>query len=193
MGNRIAEIKRKTKETDIKLSINLDGSGICNLDVEIGFFKHMLDLFAHHSGFDMDIKLKGDTEVDAHHSVEDTAIVLGKAISTALGDKKGIKRYADISIPMDEVLCNVSVDVSGRPYLVYNAEMQGSVGEFDLELVEEFMRALVINAGITLHINIMYGSNSHHKAEAIFKGVARSLRKAVKVVGNDIPSSKGLL
>jgi imidazoleglycerol-phosphate dehydratase len=190
---RVAEIKRKTKETDILVKLNLDGSGEGKIDTGIGFFDHMLDLFRVHSGFDLDVFCRGDVEVDYHHSTEDVAIVLGQCIKTALGDKKGIKRYADKAIPMDETLARVTLDLSGRPFLVYNLELGGKSGNFDLALVEEFMRALAFNAGITLHINLEYGSNGHHIAEAVFKALARALAKAVKIVNNKVPSSKGML
>jgi imidazoleglycerol-phosphate dehydratase len=193
MAGRLAEINRKTKETDISVSLNLDGNGAGKIDTGIGFFDHMLDLFRVHSGFDLSVRCKGDTEVDFHHSVEDVAIVLGQCLKTALGDKKGIKRYADIAIPMDEALARATVDVSGRPFLVFNAELKGKTGGFDLELVEEFMRAAAFNGGLTLHINLLYGANGHHVAEAIFKAFARALSEAVKVTGDKIPSSKGVL
>ncbi|MDR3294016.1 MAG: imidazoleglycerol-phosphate dehydratase HisB [Clostridiales bacterium] len=193
MTKRIAEIKRKTKETDIAIKLGLDGDGIGKIDTGIGFFDHMLDLFRVHSGFDTDIYCKGDIAVDYHHSVEDIAIVLGQCLKTALGDKKGIKRYADIAIPMDEALARVTLDISGRPFLVFNVTLKGKTGDFDLDLIEEFMRALSIHAGLTLHINLIYGNNGHHIAEAIFKALARALSDAVKIVGDKIPSSKGVL
>lgn len=191
--NRQAQIKRTTKETDISLSINLDGSGEYDVDSGIGFFDHMLQLFACHSGFDFSVKCNGDIKVDGHHSIEDIGIVLGKAIAKALGDKVGIKRYAGVTIPMDESLATVNLDISGRPYLVFNADLQGKVGDFDLELVEEFFRAVATYGGITLHINLHYGSNSHHKAECIFKAFARALKEAVTIVSDKLPSSKGML
>jgi len=180
---RKAEIKRTTKETDISLDINLDGDGSFEvIDTGIGFFDHMLELFAVHGAFDMNVKCNGDIKVDGHHSVEDIGICLGNALRQALSDKRGIRRYASVSIPMDEALANVALDISGRAYIVFNSE-----------LVEEFMRAVAVNAGITLHVNLLYGGNNHHKAEAIFKAFARALRSAVEIVSDKIPSSKGVL
>ena len=191
---RKSQIERNTKETQIALSLNLDGDGKYDADTGVGFFDHMMTLFACHSGFDLSVKCKGDVRVDGHHSVEDIGIVLGKAIAQALGDKVGIKRYSSVTIPMDESLANVTVDISGRQFLVFNAEgMTGKVGDFDIELVEEFFRAVANQAGLTLHINLRYGSNNHHKIEAIFKAFARALKEATEVVGNKIPSSKGML
>ncbi|MDE5990999.1 MAG: imidazoleglycerol-phosphate dehydratase HisB [Clostridia bacterium] len=191
---RQAEIVRDTKETKIRLALDIDGKGNYSVDTGIGFFDHMMMLFACHSGFDFTVRCEGDTRVDGHHSVEDIGIVLGKAIVQSLGDKVGIKRYASVTIPMDESLASVTIDVSGRPFLVFNAEgMSGKVGDFDIELVEEFFRAVANYGGITLHINLHYGSNSHHKIEAIFKAFARALGEAVKIVGNTLPSSKGVL
>lgn len=191
--NRTATIERKTKETQIKLTVGLDGTAKYDVDTGIGFFDHMLQLFSCHSGMDLKVECKGDTRVDGHHSVEDIGIVLGKAINQALGDKIGIARYASKTIPMDESLATVTVDISGRPYLVFNAELSGKVGDFDLELVEEFFRAVATYGGITMHVNLHYGSNSHHKAECIFKAFARAVKEAVAVVGNELPSSKGLI
>lgn len=192
---RIAEQQRKTTETDIALSINLDGNGQADIDSGIGFLDHMLTLFAVHGNFDLKIKCVGDIEVDGHHTVEDIGIILGKCIKTALGDKVGIKRYSSMTIPMDEALATVSIDVSGRPYIVYNAQRLSTAysNEFDYQLVEEFFRAVAINAGITLHINLVYGSNYHHMSECIFKAFARALRKAIRIIDNKIPSSKGVL
>lgn len=191
---RKANIVRNTNETKIKLSIDLDGEGKYSIDTGIGFFDHMMTLFACHSGFDFSVECQGDIRVDGHHSVEDIGIVLGKAIAEALGNKVGIKRYASVTIPMDESLATVTMDISGRPYLVFNAEgMTGKVGDFDIELVEEFFRAVSNYGGITLHINLIYGSNNHHKIEAIFKAFARALKEASTVVSNKLPSSKGVL
>ena len=191
---RKAELVRDTKETKIRLALDLDGQGNYAVNTGIGFFDHMLTLFACHSGFDFSVACDGDVRVDGHHSVEDVGIVLGKALVQAVGDKVGIKRYASISIPMDESLANVTVDFSGRPYLVFNAqEMTGKVGDFDIELVEEFFRAVANYGGLTLHINLLYGSNNHHKIEAIFKAFARAIKEAVTVVGDKLPSSKGVL
>lgn len=191
---RKSSIERNTNETKIKLAIDLDGQGRYDIDTGIGFFDHMMTLFACHSGFDFCVDCKGDTRVDGHHSVEDIGIVLGKAIAEALGDKKGIKRYASVSIPMDESLANVTIDISGRPFLVFNAkDMQGKVGDFDIELVEEFFRAVSNYGGLTLHINLLYGSNNHHKIEAIFKAFARALKEASLIVSDKLPSSKGVI
>lgn len=191
---RKASIERNTNETKIKLSINLDGKGTYNVNTGLGFFDHMMTLFACHSGFDFCVDCQGDIRVDGHHSVEDIGIVLGKAVAEALGDKVGIKRYASVTIPMDESLANVTMDISGRPFLVYNAEgMTGKVGDFDIELVEEFFRAVSNYGGITLHINLLYGSNNHHKIEAIFKAFARALKEASMIVSDKLPSSKGVL
>lgn len=191
---RKASIERNTNETKIKLSINLDGKGTYNVNTGLGFFDHMMTLFACHSGFDFCVDCQGDIRVDGHHSVEDIGIVLGKAVAEALGDKVGIKRYASVTIPMDESLANVTMDISGRPFLVFNAEgMTGKVGDFDIELVEEFFRAVSNYGGITLHINLLYGSNNHHKIEAIFKAFARALKEASTIVSDKLPSSKGVL
>ncbi len=190
---RRAEIVRDTKETRIRLTVDL-GGGIVEADSGIGFFDHMLELLGYHSGFGLAVGCEGDTRVDGHHSVEDIGIALGKALAKAVGDKRGIARYASVTIPMDESLATVSVDFSGRPYLVFNADFSAAkVGEFDLELVEEFFRAVATYGGITLHVNLHYGSNNHHKAEAIFKAFARALSAAVKIVSDEIPSSKGIL
>ena len=191
--NRVAQIERKTKETQIKLSVGLDGTAKNKIDTGIGFFDHMLQLFSCHSGMDLTVECKGDTRVDGHHSVEDIGIVLGKAINQALGDKIGIARYASKTIPMYESLATGTIDISGRPFLVFNAELSGKVGDFDLELVEEFFRAVATYGGITMHVNLHYGSNSHHKAECIFKAFARAVKEAVAIVGNELPSSKGLI
>lgn len=190
---RQAEIVRDTKETHIKLAVDLDGGAVA-VDSGIGFFDHMLELLGYHSGFGFEVSCEGDTRVDGHHSVEDVGIALGKAFAQAVGDKRGIARYATVTIPMDESLATVSVDFSGRPFLVFNADFTAAkVGEFDLELVEEFFRAVATYGGITLHVNLHYGSNNHHKAEAIFKAFARAISAAVKIVSDEIPSSKGVL
>jgi imidazoleglycerol-phosphate dehydratase len=191
---RKAQAKRNTKETQIEIAINLDGSGKNTIDTGIGFFDHMLQLFAFHSGFDLDVKANGDLYVDDHHTIEDIGILLGSLIKEALGDKRGIARYGFFSMPMDETLCNVSLDFSGRPYLVYNAELtREKIGEYSTEMTEEFLRALAFNAGLTLHVNVLYGSNDHHKVEAIFKALARAMKQAVKIESDAIPSSKGVL
>ncbi len=190
---RTAKIVRKTKETDIELELNLDGSGKREINVGIGFLEHMLELFSAHGNFDLNLKCKGDINVDYHHTVEDIGICLGKAITEALGNKKGIRRYSSISIPMDESLSTVSLDLSGRPFLVYNAPVSGKTGEFDTELMEEFFRAVSTYGGITLHMNNHYGNNNHHILESLFKAFARALSSAVEIVSDTIPSSKGVL
>ncbi len=192
---RVAKQERKTTETDINLRINLDGTGIVNVSSGIGFFDHMLTLLAVHGNLDLDIKCVGDTNVDMHHTVEDIGLVLGKAIKQALGDRKGIARYADCTLPMDESLAKVTIDISGRPYLVYNADIlsQAFSNDFDFQLINEFFYALSINSGITIHINLLYGNNYHHIAESIFKAFARAFSSAIKVIGDKVPSSKGLL
>ena len=194
---RKSEIKRKTNETDIKLSLNLDGSGTAKVDTGIGFLDHMLTLLARHSNFDIDVKCKGDVNVDYHHSVEDVGIVLGEAFADALGDKKGIMRYGYMILPMDEALILSSVDLSGRAYLSYDMDIPTEkVGEFDTELDKEFWLGFVRASGITLHIRSIEGDNSHHIIEGGFKSVARSLRQAVAADSlnpDQIPSTKGVL
>jgi len=192
-SKRIKKITRKTKETDISLELNLDGSGSHNIKTGIGFFDHMLELFSCHSGFDLKVECSGDLKVDGHHSVEDIGIVLGKALADIVGDKKGIARYGLAYVPMDESLARCVIDFSGRAHLEFKEQLNGKLGEFDLELVEEFFKAVSTNAGLTLHIELLYGTNTHHKVEAIFKAFARSLAQAVKVVGDKVLSSKGIL
>lgn len=194
---RVAEIKRTTAETDIYLKIRLDGTGVSKINTGCGFLDHMLTLFAKHSRFDMEIECKGDTYVDYHHSAEDIGICLGQAFNEALGDKRGINRYGDITLPMDESLILAAVDISGRDYLGYSLDIPTEkVGDFDTELVEEFWLGFVRNAKITLHIRQLTGTNSHHIIEGAFKAVARALNVAVKKnpdLLNEIPSTKGLL
>ena len=194
---RTSTIKRNTEETKIELSLNLDGKGMCKIDTGCGFFDHMLTLFSKHSKIDLDVTCKGDINVDYHHTVEDIGIVLGKAILEALGDKKGINRYADTILPMDESLILTAIDISGRSYLGFDVLFPAQkIGDFDSELVEEFFMALTRNAEITLHIKKMAGENSHHIAEGIFKSFARSLRVAVALDENfkdQLPSTKGVL
>ena len=194
---RVAEIKRKTAETDINLKLNLDGTGESNINTGCGFLDHMLTLFAKHGKFDLDVSCIGDVQVDYHHTTEDIAIALGSALLSALGDKKGIVRYGDIILPMDEALIMAAVDISGRGCNFLDAEIPTEkVGDFDTELVNDFFDALAYNAKITLHIKKLAGRNSHHIIEGIFKAVARSLRKAVKIdpeCANQIPSTKGTL
>ena len=189
-------VNRNTKETQIKLKINLDGKGDCNCNTGIGFFDHMLVLFTKHGLMDADFDVKGDLEVDAHHTVEDTGIALGLAIRQALGDKKSIKRYGTAFVPMDESLVQVSLDLSDRPFLVFDAVLsQQMVGQMDTQLVEEFFRAVAFNAGITLHIKLLHGTNCHHIIEAMFKAFGRALDEATKIdtriVG--VMSTKGML
>ena len=192
---RTSEITRKTKETDIELKLDLDGSGKVSIDTGIGFFNHMLTAFAVHSGIDLSVTCRGDLEVDGHHSVEDIGIVLGKAVSEALGDKAGIMRYGFFYIPMDEALAFCSMDISGRPFLVFNAEFHDDrIGEFDTCLCEEFFRAFAFNSGITLHIREEYGKNDHHICEAIFKAAAHAFKAAITQNSNgSVLSTKGVL
>lgn len=194
---RYSEIKRKTNETDIALSLNLDGEGKCDIDSGCGFLDHMLELFAKHGRFDLTVNCYGDTDVDYHHSVEDIGIVLGQAFAEAIGDKRGIYRYGSVVIPMDETLILVSLDISGRAHFNFDVDIPSPrVGEMDTELVEEFFISFVRNADVTLHIKQFSGKNSHHIIECIFKCFSRALRKAVNedtTIGGEIPSTKGLL
>ncbi|NLT13598.1 MAG: imidazoleglycerol-phosphate dehydratase HisB [Clostridiales bacterium] len=194
---RTSEIKRKTAETDISLSLNIDGTGVSTIDTGIGFLDHMLTLFARHGRFDLTLSCRGDTHVDAHHSVEDIGLCLGSAFAEALGDMRGITRYADIILPMDEALVLCAVDISGRSWLSFNVELPGEkVGTMDTELVEEFLLAFVRKANITLHVKQLSGGNAHHIIEACFKALARTLGKAVKIeeaYKDEIPSTKGIL
>ncbi|MGM9539166.1 imidazoleglycerol-phosphate dehydratase HisB [Anaerovibrio sp.] len=195
---RSANIIRETKETRIDLTVDLDGTGRGDIASGIGFFDHMLNLFTAHGRFDMVLNCDGDIEVDGHHSVEDIGIALGQAVRKALGDKKGITRYGTFFLPMDETLVMVSLDISGRPFLVYDAggAMAPMIGQYDTELTEEFLRAFAFNAGITLHVKVMYGTNSHHKVEAIFKALGHALHDAVRInpeTSDEIPSTKGML
>ncbi|MFN4226717.1 MAG: imidazoleglycerol-phosphate dehydratase HisB [Candidatus Ratteibacteria bacterium] len=184
--------KRKTKETEIEIEINLDGQGDYNITTPIGFLNHMLELFSKFSSFDLKIKVKGDIEVDTHHIIEDTGICLGSVIKEALRDKKGIKRFGFSSTPMDEVLVNISLDISGRPYLVFNVPfIKGREGSFEIEDAKEFLKGFVNHLGLTLHINLVYGENLHHIFEAIFKGLGLALKEAVKIEGKKLPSTKG--
>lgn len=193
---RSASLTRKTKETSVSVKINIDGdSGNIDISTGIGFFDHMLTALAVHAAFDLTVKVNGDLEVDGHHTVEDTAIVLGKALKEALGDKSDIKRFGSAYIPMDEALAFASIDISGREYLVFDAKFnEEKVGDFDSCLVEELMRAFCFNAGITLHIKVLYGKNSHHMIEACFKALAHALKQAVCLNdSNQVLSSKGSL
>ena len=194
---RKSDISRKTAETNIELSLSLDGSGSSKIDTGCGFLDHMLTLFASHGRFDLSVKCVGDTQVDYHHSVEDIGICLGKAFAESLGDCKGIKRYGNMMLPMDESLVLCALDISGRSYLKYGLDIKAEkIGDFDTELVEEFFLAFVRNANITLHIKQLDGTNAHHIAEAAFKAVARALRQAIEIdekSKNEIPSTKGVL
>ena len=193
---RKAEVRRKTKETAVVLTLNLDGSGKHSIVTGIPFFDHMLSLLTYHSRMDLSLKAKGDIGVDAHHTVEDVGISLGDGVRKALGEAKGIQRYGMATIPMDETLVSVAVDLSMRPYLVFQMKLRRSkIGSFDPELVEEFFKALCNHARITLHINLLYGRNSHHMVEAVFKGFGRALREAVSIDerASEIPSTKGIL
>jgi imidazoleglycerol-phosphate dehydratase len=194
---RSAAIKRKTKETDIAVTVALDGTGEAKITTGIGFFDHMLEQIARHSLFDVAIDAKGDLHVDQHHTVEDVGIALGAALKQALGDMRGITRYADVQLPMDEALTRVALDISGRPYLVWKvAFTRPRIGEMDSELFREFFQAFAQNAGVTLHIENLYGRNNHHIAETCFKGLARALRAAVAIDPRQktkVPSTKGSL
>lgn len=194
---RKASVKRATKETSVEVAVDLDGEGRASISTGIGFLDHMLDLLARHSRIDLDIKAKGDLHIDHHHTTEDVGIALGQAVKQALGDMKGITRYADVQIPMDEALTRVAVDISGRPFLVFNAEfVRDKVGSFDTELVQEWFQAFAINAAMTLHVATLYGTNDHHIAESCFKGLARALRAAVAIdprTAHEVPSTKGTL
>ncbi len=194
---RAADITRNTAETKISVALTLDGEGKAAIATGMGFFDHMLELFARHALIDLTVKVEGDLHVDFHHSVEDAGIAIGQAFVKALGDKKGIARYADIHLPMDETLTRVAIDISGRPFLVFRTEFPtAKIGEFDTELVREFFQAFAINAGVTLHVETLYGLNSHHIAESCFKGLARVLRAAVSIDPREagrVPSTKGVL
>ena len=193
---RRAEIERKTAETQISIKLNLDGEGTCDIATGIGFLDHMLTLLAKHSFMDLTVKAKGDLEVDSHHTVEDIGIVLGEALREALGDKAGIHRYGNCFIPMDETLAQVCLDFSGRPFLVFGAEIPKiQLGNYDAEMTEEFFRAVAMHCGLTLHIRVLYGSNVHHIIEAIFKAFARAVAQAAAVDPRvkGVMSSKGVL
>ncbi len=191
---RQASLIRKTNETEIELDLDIDGEGNSEVETGMGFFDHMLSLFAKHSGCDLNVSCQGDLYVDTHHSVEDIGIVLGKAMKDALGDKNGIRRYGAALIPMDETLAEAAIDLSGRSYLVFNAAFTAEkAGEFPLEMMEEFFRALSHNAEMTLHINLRYGKNNHHMAEAIFKAFAHAFQDAATFDGNGVLSTKGVL
>lgn len=194
---RQAKLSRKTQETEIKISLLLDGSGKSEIDTGVGFLDHMLILLAKHASFDLTVHAQGDLFIDGHHTIEDTGIVLGQVLARALDSKKGIQRYGNAVVPMDEALVSAAIDLSGRPYLVFMTEFESSVvGGFDTQMTEEFFRALAFNAGMTLHLHCVYGSNDHHKIEGMFKAFARALRQAVAIDElnpDQIPSSKGVL
>src|SRR5213082_2157158 len=194
---RKASIRRSTKETDVEVVVDLDGAGAASMSTGIGFLDHMLELLARHSRIDITVKAKGDLHIDHHHTTEDVGIALGQAVKQALGDMKGITRYSSMHVPMDEALTRVAIDVSGRPFLVFKAKFgRDKVGAFDTELVQEWFQAFAMNAGITLHVEALYGSNDHHIAEACFKGLARALRAAIAIdprAAGEIPSTKGTL
>ncbi len=194
---RKGAVARKTKETSIEVELELDGTGVSDISTGVGFFDHMLDQLARHSLIDMMVRAEGDRHIDDHHTVEDVGIALGQALAQALGDKKGLTRYADCLLAMDETLTRVAVDVSGRPFLVFRTEFTTEkIGEFDTQLVREFFQAFAGNGGLTLHVETLYGMNSHHIAESCFKGVARALKNAVAVdlrQAGSVPSTKGAL
>ena len=194
---RAATVKRKTNETDIEVAINLDGTGASAIATGIGFLDHMLDLLARHSRIDVKLRAQGDLHIDQHHTTEDCGIALGQAFKQALGDMRGIARYCDVQIPMDEALTRVAIDISGRPFLVFKTQFaHDKLGTFDTELVREWFQAFAMNAGITLHVETLYGANDHHVAESCFKGLARALRGAASIdarAAGEVPSTKGVL
>jgi len=194
--SREAKVERKTKETDISLRFNVDGSGQSNIKTGIGFFDHMLVLFTKHGLFDLDLEAKGDLEVDAHHTVEDVGLALGQALREAIGDKKGMTRYGWCLLPMDDALARIALDCSGRPYLAYEApEEAGPIENFPFQLIEEFLRAFTVQGGLNLHVALLDGRDSHHMAEAVFKGLARALDQATRIDPRvqGVPSTKGSL
>jgi imidazoleglycerol-phosphate dehydratase len=194
MAERTAKTRRQTKETDVQVELNLDGVGKYEIDTGTGFLDHMLTHLSKHGKMDLVVKAKGDLEVDAHHTVEDIAICLGQCLLEALGDKKGIARYGYSSVPMEEALANVSIDLSGRASCIYKVEYQTEkIGDFDVECIEEMLKSFSNTGKFNLHVNVPYGTNSHHIAEAIFKGLGQALGTAVKITGTDIPSTKGIL
>jgi imidazoleglycerol-phosphate dehydratase len=192
---RTAKVERKTRETDIKLTLNLDGKGLYSIDTSIPFLDHMLSLMCKHGIFDIKLKAKGDTDVDFHHTVEDIGIVLGKAVKQALGGMKGISRFGQATVPMDEAIASISLDISGRPYLVYKVGIpkKNKIKNFDIDLIEDFLQAFASNSGITLHVGSFYGRNTHHIIEAVFKALGRALKEAVSIDSRikGIPTTKG--
>lgn len=196
MKTRRAEVHRVTSETDIAMTLTLDGAGAAEVSTGIGFLDHMLELFAHHGGFDLVVAAHGDLDVDGHHTVEDVGLALGQALKDALGDKRGIRRYGSCLLPMDEALAMVVLDLSGRPYFVHDLQLAGVlIGEFEGGLAAHFLRSLSMQAGMTLHVRLLAGSDAHHIVEAVFKGVARALAQACERHGRDdaVPSTKGTL
>jgi len=196
MTERRAEVHRTTNETDIDLSLVIDGGGNADVATGIGFFDHMLTLFAHHGGFDLSVRAKGDLDVDGHHTVEDVGLALGQALREALGDKRGIRRYGSFLLPMDEALAMVALDLSGRPYFVHDLQLAGvRIGAFDGDLAPHFLRSLTMQCGMTLHVRLLAGSDAHHVVEAVFKAFARALSQACELHGRDdeVPSTKGAL
>lgn len=192
--SRQATIERKTKETDVKVSLDLDGSGTSSSDTGLAFLDHMLEQIGKHGAFDFSVSCKGDLEIDGHHTVEDTGIAVGQAFAEALGDKAGIRRFASVAVPLDESLVEVALDISGRPFLVWEVEVPAeTIGNFDTGLAEDFVQAFVQNAGLTLHVRLISGRSPHHVLEAAFKGMANALRDACSIVGGGIPSTKGTL
>jgi imidazoleglycerol-phosphate dehydratase len=195
--DRTADITRQTKETKVRVAINLDGTGKTSAQTGVGFFDHMLDLLGRHSLVDLDVHAEGDLQVDAHHTVEDVGIVIGQCIEKAVGDKRGIYRYGWAIVPMDESLAQVAVDLSGRPAFVFNVKFSGgTIGQFPVELVEEFWKSVAVNAKMNLHVTVPYGTNNHHISEAIFKAAAKALRQAVSIDPRNadaVPSTKGML
>lgn len=194
---RTAELSRKTNETDIAVAVNLDGSGKTDIATGIGFLDHMLELLGRHALIDLSVRASGDLHIDMHHTAEDTGIVIGQAIKQALGDKRGIRRYASVDLPMDEALSRVALDISGRPFLAWRVDFaHDKVGEMDTELFREWFQAFAVNAGVTLHVETFYGDNAHHVAESCFKALARALRGAVEIdprASDAVPSTKGAL
>jgi len=194
MSNRTAKIHRKTNETDITCELNLDGLGKYQIDTGVGFLDHMLTHVSKHGRIDMTLKAQGDLHIDAHHTVEDVGLCLGQCLLQALGDKKGIRRYGFSSVPMEDALANISLDLSGRPHCSYHVDYHSErIGDFDVECLEEILRSISNTGKFNLHVNVPYGTNSHHIAEAIFKGLGQALAQAVTIVGDDIPSTKGIL
>lgn len=196
MEKRVAKIERNTSETQISINMNLDGSGKTNINTGVGFFDHMLNLFAFHGGFDLEVIAKGDLYIDDHHMIEDVGIALGEGFLKALGDKKGIKRYGNFFIPMDETLAHVALDISGRSFLHFDCDFsRESIKDYSTEMTKEFFRAFAYNSKITLHARVLYGENDHHKVEALFKALGRALKEAKEVDKDNmtLPSTKGML